>query len=212
MMKLRRFGFVLLALAWGAVTPGPAAAEDFTKEAGTFVQALGDQAIAIITDAGLSAGDREKRFHEMFVSSFDVPAIARFVLGRYWRTASDPQKDEFLKLFEDMIVKTYNNRFKDYKGEQFVITGTRGDGDSAMVSTNVVSAQVRNGQAVKVDWRVLKPQGKLKIVDVVIEGVSMSLTQQQEFGSVIQRNGGQIDGLLATMRERIQQQSQAARS
>ena len=211
MMKLRRFGFVLLALAWGAATPGPAAAEDFGKEAGTFVQTLGDQAIAIITDAGLSAGDREKRFHEMFVSSFDVPAIARFVLGRYWRTASDPQKDEFLKLFEDMIVKTYNNRFKDYKGEQFVITGTRGDGDSAMVSTNVVSAQVRNGQAVKVDWRVLRPQGKLKIVDVIIEGVSMSLTQQQEFGSVIQRNGGQIDGLLATMRERIQQQSQAAR-
>ncbi|MBI3517707.1 MAG: ABC transporter substrate-binding protein [Proteobacteria bacterium] len=211
-MKLRRFGFVLLALAWGAATPGPAAAEDFSKEAGAFVQSLGDQAIAIITDASLNAGDREQRFHQMFVTSFDVPAIGRFVLGRYWRTASDAQKTEFLKLFEDMIVKTYNNRFKDYKGEQFVITGARADADSAVVSTNVVSAQVRSGQPVKVEWRVLKPQGKLKIVDVVIEGVSMSVTQQQEFGSVIQRNGGQIDGLLATMRERVQQQNQAARS
>src|SRR5207302_8440130 len=99
MMKLRRFGFVLLALAWGAMTPGPAAADDFTKEAGPFVQGLGDQAIAIITDASLNQSDREQRFPGMFVNSFDVPAIGRFVLGRYWRTASDPQKAEFLKLF-----------------------------------------------------------------------------------------------------------------
>ncbi|MEJ0069691.1 MAG: ABC transporter substrate-binding protein [Pseudomonadota bacterium] len=133
---------------------------------------------------------------------------ARFVLGRYWRTATDPQKAEFLKLFEDMIVKTYNSRFTEYKGELFSVTGTRVDGDSAMVTTNVVQPNGR--QAVKVDWRVLKPQGKLKIVDVIIEGVSMSVTQQQEFGSVIQRSGGQIDGLLSTMRERVQQQSQAA--
>src|SRR5258706_8013238 len=181
MMKLRRIGFVLFAVAWGAATPGPSAAQDLTKEAGAFVQSLGDQAIAIITDASLSVGDREKRFHEMFVGSFDVPAIGRFVLGRYWRTASDPQKAEFLKLFEDMIVKTYNNRFKDYKGEQFVIAGARPDGDSAMVSTNVVSAQERSVQPVKVDWREIKIDGKPKIVDVVIEGVSMSVTQQQEF-------------------------------
>ncbi len=130
------------------------------------------------------------------------------MLGRYWRTATDPQKAEFLKLFEDMIVKTYNSRFTEYKGELFSVTGTRVDGDSAMVTTNVVQPNGR--QAVKVDWRVLKPQGKLKIVDVIIEGVSMSVTQQQEFGSVIQRSGGQIDGLLSTMRERVQQQSQAA--
>ena len=209
MMKLRHLGYVLLVALIAAV-PRPAPAQDLAKEAGTFVQALGDQAIKIITDKGLNAADREKKFHAIFVESFDVPAIGRFVLGRYWRTASDAQKSEFLKLFEDMIVKTYNNRFTEYKGEQFVVTGSRADGDSAMVTTNVT--RPGSGQPVKVDWRVLKPQGQLKIVDVVIEGVSMSVTQQQEFGSVIQRNGGQIDSLLASMRERIQMQNQAARS
>ncbi len=64
--------------------------------------------------------------------------------------------------------------------------------------------------AVKVDWRVLKPQGKLKIVDVIIEGVSMSLTQQQEFSAVIQRNGGQLESLLVSLRERARQQASAA--
>jgi phospholipid transport system substrate-binding protein len=210
MKQLRLIGIALLTAALGAVAtvPRPAVAQDLAKDAGGFVQKLGDQAIQIITDKSLTATDREHRFHDMFVTSFDVPAIGRFVLGRYWRTATDPQKNEFLKLFEDMIVKTYNNRFTEYKGEVFMVTGTRADGDSAMVTTNV--AQPSGRQPIKVDWRVLKPKGELKIVDVVIEGVSMSVTQQQEFGSVIQRNGGQIDGLLATMRERVQQQSHAA--
>ena len=205
MMKLRHLGYLLLVALVAVAAPRPASAQDLAKDAGTFVQSLGDQAIQVITDKGLSPADREKKFHQIFVDHFDVPAIGRFVLGRYWRTASDAQKTEFLKLFEDMIVKTYNNRFTEYKGEQFVVTGSRADGDSAMVTTNVT--RPGNNQPVKVDWRVLKPQGQLKIVDVVIEGVSMSVTQQQEFGSVIQRNGGQIDGLLATMRERVQQQS-----
>ncbi len=72
------------------------------------------------------------------------------------------------------------------------------------------SPSLRGGaQPLKIDWRVLKPQGSLKIVDVIIEGVSMSLTQQQEFGAVIQRNGGQLESLLATMRARVQQQTSA---
>jgi len=209
MQKLRLIATALLVAALGAAAaPRPAAAQDFAKQAGGFVQSLGDQAIAIITDKSLDAGHREQRFHEMFVTSFDVPAIGRFVLGRYWRTATDPQRAEFLKLFEDMIVKTYNNRFTEYKGEQFAVTGARADGDSALVTTDV--AQPGGRPPVKVEWRVLDEQGKPRIVDVVIEGVSMSVTQQQEFGSVIQRNGGQVDGLLATMRERVQQQSQAA--
>ncbi len=175
------------------------------------MQSLGDQAIAIITDTSLDKTAREQKFHQMFVGGFDVPAIGRFVLGRYWRTATEPQKTEFLKLFEDMIVKTYTNRFTEYKGEQFAVTGSRADGDSVLVTT-AISQPRGNGQPVKVDWRVLKPQGSYKIVDVIIEGVSMSVTQQQEFGSVIQRNGGQIDGLLASMRERIEKQNQAAKS
>jgi phospholipid transport system substrate-binding protein len=209
MITLRRVAVALLLLGVVAA-PRLAPADEPAQEAAKFVNALGDQAIQIITDAGLSKVDREQRFKDMFVSSFDVPAIGRFVLGRYWRTANEQQRAEFLKLFEDMIVKTYNNRFSEYKGEQFQVTGSRADGDSVLVTTNVT--QPRGGQAVKVDWRVVKPQGKFKIVDVIIEGVSMSVTQQQEFGSVIQRNGGQVDGLLATMRERIQQQNQAARS
>jgi phospholipid transport system substrate-binding protein len=207
-MTIRGFWIVLLTLLVGVLAPVPpaAAAEDILVEASAFVQSLDSKAIAIISGKDLDNADRERSFHAMFVSSFDVPAIGRFVLGRYWRTTTEAQKAEFLSLFEDMIVKTYSRRFTAYKGEQFTITGARADGDSAMVASAFAQP---NGSHVKIDWRVIKTQGRLKIVDVMVEGVSMSLTQQQEFGAVIQRNGGQLDGLLATMRDRAQQQQQS---
>jgi phospholipid transport system substrate-binding protein len=190
-----------------ATVPQSAAAQDISIEASTFVQSLDDKAIEIITGKNLDVGERDRSFHDMFVASFDVPAIGRFVLGRYWRAATDAQKTEFLDLFERMIVKTYSARFDTYKGEQFTITGTRIDGDSAMVASTFAQP---SGPPVKVAWRVIKTEGKLRIIDVMVEGVSMSVTQQQEFGSVIQRGGGRIDGLLETMRERTQPQSHAA--
>jgi phospholipid transport system substrate-binding protein len=211
MMTMRGFWIVLLTVVGSVLgtVPPSVAGQDISIEASTFVQALDDKAIEIATGKNLDAGARERRFHDMFVSSFDVPAIGRFVLGRYWRTATDAQKTEFLALFERMIVKTYSARFATYTGEQSTITGTRADGDSATVSSTF--AQL-NGTPVNVDWRVVKTEGKLKIVDVMVEGVSMSVTQQQEFGSVIQRGGGQIEGLLAAMRERAQQPNRAARN
>jgi phospholipid transport system substrate-binding protein len=208
-MKMCGFWIVLLTVVGGviATVPPSAAEQDISIEASGFVQSLDDKAIAIITGKNLDVGDRERSFHDMFVASFDVPAIGRFVLGRYWRTATDAQKTEFLGLFEDMIVKTYNNRFTTYKGEQFTIIGTRADGDSAMVASTFAQP---NAPPVKVDWRVVKTEGKLKIIDVMVEGVSMSVAQQEEFGSVIQRGGGQIDGLLAALRGRALQPSHAA--
>jgi phospholipid transport system substrate-binding protein len=210
-MTMRRFWMALLAVVGGAIAtvPPSAAGPDFSAEASTFVQSLDDKAVAIAAGQSLDVAERDRRFHDMFVASFDVPAIGRFVLGRHWRTATDAQKAEFLTLFEGMIVKTYSTRFTTYRGERFTITGARADGDSAIVTS--AFAQL-TGPPLNVGWRVLKTEGQLKIADVMVEGVSMSVTQQQEFGAVIQRGGGQIDSLLASMRERAQQSTRAARN
>lgn len=212
-MMTRRGFQMSMAVLGGLVMAVPlsAAAQDITKEASSFVQALGNQTIAVVADKTLGSVDRDQRFRDIFVGSFDVPGIARFVLGRYWRTATDAQKAEFETLFEAMIVRTYADRFSQYKGEPFaVIASRKEEGENhAMVTTSL--AQPGNGAPpLKIDWRVLKPEGSLKIVDVIIEGVSMILTQQQEFAAVIQRNGGQLESLLASMRTRVQQQRQTS--
>jgi phospholipid transport system substrate-binding protein len=208
---MRGFWIALLAIAVAAIAgaaPSRAGEDGWLSEAPMLIRSLDHQASKILRAKNLDEADRERSFRAMFVGSFDVVAIGRFVLGRYWRTASDEQKSEFLGLFEDMIITTYSRRLTGHKGEPVAITGVRADGGSAVVASTFAQA---NGSATKVDWRVIKVDTQLKIVDVMTEGVSMSLMQQQEFGAVIQRNGGQVEGLLSTMRDRAQLQTRPVR-
>lgn len=177
--------------------------KDITKEAGPFIQSLGEKAIALLSNKAVPIDTRNKEFRKLFDDSFDVSAIGRFTLGRYWRGLDEDKRREFLTLFSDMIVATYSARFTDYSGETFKVSGARSEGDNhALVS---VLIDRPNSAPVRVDWRVLKNEqdNKMRIVDLVVEGISLSVTQQQEFTSVIQRGGGQIDPLLAVLRERI---------
>ena len=125
------------------------------------------------------------------------------MLGRYWNSATPQQQDEYQKLFEQLIVSTYADRFVEYSGETFRITGSRPEGENdTMVTTQIVRP---NGPPVNVDWRVRKRDGTYKIIDVVVEGVSMGVTQRQEFASVISQNGGQVQGLIQALRQKVGQ-------
>jgi phospholipid transport system substrate-binding protein len=143
---------------------------------------------------------REARFRELFHEDFDCPGIARFVLGRYWRTASPEEQQEFTKLFENYVVFVYTVRLADFGGETFKVRGSRSDGDGVIVSTDVASPG--RPTPLRIDWRLVDDDGAYKINDVIVEGVSMAVTQRSEFASVVQRNGGQIRGLMAMMREK----------
>jgi phospholipid transport system substrate-binding protein len=186
-----------------AVLPGTAAraADTFSQQAAGFVSSLGTDAIQTITQPSLSESERISRFRTLFVKGFDIPAIARFVLGRYWRTATPEQQQDFMRLFENMVVQTYANRFKEYSGQQFKVTGAREEGDGrALVSSQII--QPNGSQPIRIDWRVAGGADGDKIYDVIVEGVSMSVTEQQDFGSVIQRQGNGVDGLLAQLRDK----------
>src|SRR4029077_11341479 len=112
------------------------------------------RALQIVTDKNLSPADRENRFREIFVDSFDVPAIAKFVLGRHRRAATDAQKIEFETLFESMIVRTYSARFNQYKGDPFIVVSSRSEeGDSSAIVTTSLVGPHGIAQPLKVDWR-----------------------------------------------------------
>ena len=102
----RRMLLPLLGLALAQVAGPARAAED----AAGFVGDLGTRAIGVLTSR-LSDADREGQFRTLFVAGFDVPAISRFVLGPYWKSASDAQREEFPTLFEAYIVHVYSLRF-----------------------------------------------------------------------------------------------------
>ena len=143
---------------------------------------------------------RQARFRQLFHEDFDGAGIARFVLGPYWRSASGQEQQEFIKLFENYVVFVYTARLAHFGGQTFKIRGSRRDGDGAIVSTDVISPG--STSPLRMDWRVINDSGAYKINDVIIEGVSMAVTQRSEFASVVQRNGGQVRGLIALMREK----------
>jgi phospholipid transport system substrate-binding protein len=164
-----------------------------------FISELGHQALDVL-GKHVPAPERRARFQELFRADFDVPGIARFVLGRYWSVATPAQQQEFVQLFENYVVFAYSNRFAEYTGETFRVIATRSEPDGAIVTSEIVRPS--GGPAVRVDWRLTARDGKYKIGDVMVEGVSMAVTQRSEFASVIQRNGGQVQGLLNVMREK----------
>jgi len=165
----------------------------------TFVGSMAKRGIGFLSDKDLSEEGRKKEFKKLLSDSFDMGTIARFTLGRYWRTASTAQKKEYEKLFEKRILEVYSQRFDNYKGQRLEVESASPVGNSdAMVSTRIISD---NGDPdIRVDWRVRYKNGRYKIIDVIVEGVSMAVTQRSDFSSVIQRGGGDISVLLEHLR------------
>ena len=191
------FVFVLA----GAAADGAAAFDD--QQAVQFLGDLQERAAAELSDGSISDDVKEERFRSLFNQSFDVPAIGRFVLGRYWRGASPQDRDAFLKVFEDVIVQRFLPLLAENTDRRFMIgtvTPIKGRTDMAFINSQVPRAE---GEPYKVSWRVREKEGRYKILDIRAEGVSMAQTLRSEYGTVIKRNGGKLNALTDALREKV---------
>ncbi len=189
-----------LGLAVAVLAPAQiGTAGEFTDGANKFVRALADEAVTSLTGQSISDQEREQNLRKILRNYFDVKSIARLALGRYWKRASKSEKDQYMKLFEDLIVVTYSSRFKDYSNEKLLIENTIAN-DKYVLVKSLVDRGAQ--QPIRVDWRITFPDGRYKIIDIVVEGVSMVQTQRSEFSSVIRRSGGKVEGLLTALRDK----------
>ena len=165
-----------------------------------FVKDMGDKAFASLSEPGLTQEERAKRFRVLLNDAFDLPRIARFTLGRYWRTATDAEKTEFVELFEKFVIQAYSTRFQDLSGKKLnVIQAREVSASQALVLSEIL---IPGKPAVKINWRVRSKDEAHKIVDVMVEGISMSITQRDEFAAVIRQTGGKVDGLIEALRRK----------
>ncbi len=171
---------------------------DVARGAENFISSLAQRAIDFLSDQKLDQDARRKEFRDLLQDNFDMKTIGRFSLGRYWRDATKAQQQEYLKLFEEMIVDVYAARFSDYKGQKFEVRGSRTDSNTDTVVTSYIKSET--DPEVEVQWRVRYKDKRYMVVDVIVEGVSMAVTQRSDFASVIQRGGGDVQVLLAHLR------------
>ncbi len=182
--------------AAGLYTP---VGQDIATGAQNFVQSMAQRGIDFLGDTNLSPEARKEEFRKLLRSSYDMRTIGRFSLGTYWKTASKAQQEEYQKLFEKKIVDVYSARFSEYKGQKLDITGARAEGESDAIVTSYVVPS-KGGEKVQVDWRVRNKGGSYKVIDVIVAGVSMAVTQRSDFASVIQRGGGDVNVLIDHLR------------
>ncbi|NQV84257.1 MAG: ABC transporter substrate-binding protein [Rhodospirillales bacterium] len=180
----------------------PAQAEEFSAGAKKFIESLTQDAIDMLT-GDLTREERADRFRTLMNKNFSIPGIAKFVVGRHLRKATEAEKTQYMQLYEDLMVATYADRFAKYSGERLVVKNAdvRGEKD-VIVYTTMVKAD-NGANPLKVDWRVRLKGDHYTIIDVMVEGISMIMTQKSEFSSFIKSSGGEFKTLLGELKKRV---------
>jgi phospholipid transport system substrate-binding protein len=182
----------LLPLAHAARAQG-------TDKATAFIRVTGDRLVAVVNGGG-AADSKRSAMTGILNDAVDVDGIARFCLGRFWRTATPAQQTEYVKLFHEVLVNNITAKLGDYKGVSFTMGRSRMDGDDGVVSTTVTRP---NNPPTAVDWIVSDPASSPKIIDVVAEGTSLRLTQRQDYASYLMHNNNSVDALIAAMKKQL---------
>lgn len=185
-----------------AVASGTAGAFN-NQQAADFLSSLQERAAAQLSDGSISGEQKEERFRALFNESFDVPSIGRFVVGRYWRGASQEERDAFLNVFEDVIVQRFLPLLTENTDKRFEIGTVTPDSrnpDMAIIDSAVPRA---DGEPYKVGWRIREKDGRHKILDIVAEGVSMAITLRSEYASVIKSGGGKLGTLTDALSKKV---------
>jgi phospholipid transport system substrate-binding protein len=189
------FAILALILCAGAAAAPPASAQ--TDPVG-FINQLGVQAIQVLGPSVPSA-PRVQRFRELLAGNFDLPGISRFVLGRYWRIATPEQQQQFVGLLQEYLAQAYAGRLAQYAGEKFTALSAQQQGDETVVLSEITR---NDGTKIHVEWHLVNNAG-WKITDAYVAGVSMAVTERDEFASVIQQGGGQVQYLIDRLRQKV---------
>ena len=181
---------------------GNAAAEIDAAKAEAFVKEVTTEGIEQIINANIPQAEKDARFAKLFNKALDLDFIGQFVLGRNWRTATPAQREEFIKVYRQLNISTWSERFDEFKGREFIFKGTSPSNSAGQVFVNSI-VPMDQGEPAKVVWRVREKDGQYKIVDIIIENVSLAITARNEYTAFIKNNPGGVDALIANLKTKI---------
>ena len=183
------------------VAPSPGSAKE--ADAGAFLIWLSREASMKLGNEQLTEVQKEDNFRQLFGDAFDLPAISRFVLGRYWRDASEAQRQDFMTAFEELQMRRFLPQFAKYDDKTIMVDSVQADAadpDIYKVSSRISRPE---GEPISVVWRIRDSGEAYKILDIVAEGVSMAISLRHEYAEVAKAKG--IDGLIKEMHDKSAQ-------
>lgn len=196
MKKLYLFIFTLFSFA------SIAKADIDAAKATQMIENVTKEGIEKIINSNQSQEEKDKTFRKLFTENLDLDFIGKYVLGRYWRIATPAQKKEFIDLYRELNVQTWSKRFDEFKGKTFIFEGSSpaNNPNQIFVDTKVPMTE---GAPATVKWRVKDTNGKLKVIDIIVENVSLAQTARNEYTSFIAKSPKKVEGLLENLRTKV---------
>jgi phospholipid transport system substrate-binding protein len=184
--------WLMVAGAMAATAPTP---RDVVQTAVTRVITI------LQTDPDRQYVDRQRgQIRRVATELFDFDEMARRTLTRHWSSRSAQEQTEFVQLFTDLLERSYVGRIEQWSGERITYLGETVDGQYATVRSKIVT---RRRAEVGLDYRLLLRDGRWRVYDVLVDGVSFVSTYRSEFDRIIQQSS--YAGLVDKLRKRAVQ-------
>jgi phospholipid transport system substrate-binding protein len=198
-MHFRRFvlgAFASLPILASAQSACAQVSQDAAK---TFITQSGQQLVAIV-NSNAGQAQRADQLRQLVDQIVAVDQVGDYVLGRYRNVVTPDQHNQYLALFHQLLSYNITYQIQAYQGVTFTVNSASTMGNDTIVDTTIT----RPGQQpADVGWAVDEVGGSPKIVDVIVAGTSLRITERNDYASVVTSNGGQISALLSAMQSQI---------
>ena len=186
--------FVLAALALAPVQASAAGAKET-------VEVQVNKVLKALADPGFKDQPRDAKIakiRSIVNEIFDYGELSKRTLGREWAKFNAEQQNEFVKLFGDLLEKTYADRLLSYSNEKVVFdkeTSLRDD--QTEVSSNILTG---DGKKIPLDYRLIRKDGNWRVYDVIIEGISLVKNYRDQFRDILAKDSP--EDVLKILRDR----------
>jgi len=179
---------VSLAVATGAAHANPAT---------DFVNSFGGR-LAGVVNSKEPLEQKKKEVLPLLKENVDIAGIGRYCLGKYWRTATQAQRDKYLSLFDQVLVNTITDQIGSYQGVSFRVTSTTTTPEGERVNALID----RPGQP-EVNMQLVIGGNPPKVMDMYGEGASLRMNQRSDYSSYLARHNGDVDALNAALERQL---------
>ena len=186
---------------------GTAYANDRVSEAENLVTALITELEQASSRGDMTDEDNRQALARLVSVYFDVDAITRFSVGRYWRVATKSEQSEYARLFRFVLLNQANEQFHKLRDLEFKPTTTNTKGDKLILVGGIIHDKSGEFPDVEIFWRIVaQPDMPAKIFDIEVENISMLKTQQDENTTLIRRNAGRFGALIEALQKQLNNQ------
>ena len=176
--------------------------KSLSVEPSQFIQSIVDEASQVLV-TNITKEEKIDKLKSIAMKSVDIKGIGLYSLGSHRKNLSDGQKEEYNDLFRKYFLKSFASRLSDYTDPKINVLSQKKLNEKYTMVSSLLVATGKTPE-VKIDWRVYtKNPDQPLIRDLIIEGLSLAKTQKEEFNSVIQSNGGDINALFLNLKNFI---------